>query len=659
MNPHYRVVQFELPDNTEPRFQSMGFSGRIWRHRTAPFLAATTLALALAGCAPRGAIEQQQDEPATQAAEATTATAAPTKSADAPATSKTIGYRASPAPPDFKLPFPEALPATDIEPGKRGGTFVYSSFGEGPKTFDPITANESSSVDLIQILFAPLVSYDYSTHRYVPGLLKEWYMEEDPHNWILRLRSGAKWSDGQPITADDVLFTMQVIYDPKIVTPSKDTLQVGGKPIEFEKVDDLTVRARTAEPTGFMDVMMASILPVPRHSLEATYKAGTYESALNISTSPEKIVCSGPFKLKLFQPSERVVLEANPHYFKYDRNGTQLPYLDTVIFSYAPDTDQMLLRFKSGTADALGYPRPESISDLRDGQQAGNYTLYDCGPGESVSYLWFNLKPGNDPNGKTYVDPAKSVVFNDGRFRKAVLHALNKEAIINSILRGFAISVWGEVSPGLKEWHNPAVAKYEYAPDKSRALLDELNMKDSDGDGLREFPGGGKFSFKFITNRGNKTREEVAGLLAADLREVGILAEPDFVDFNALVTRLNDSFQYEACYLTFGGSIHPITSMNSWRSNGRTHFFNPLQKTPATAFEAEIDRLADQFTAALEPAKQREIFFRMQSIWSDNVPALPLFSSKVFFVVRNKFTNVKPSPLIEVFWNIDEFAMRQ
>ena len=393
-----------------------------------------------------------------------------TAAADATATTAPLPanqHRATAAPEGFKLPWPDALPAVAITPGKRGGTFIYSSFGEGPKTFDPVTANEGSSVDLINIMFAGLISYDYTTQRHVPNLLKEWYMEEDPHNWILRLRSGMKWSDGQPITADDFMFTMQVIFDPNIVTPSKDTLQVAGKPIQFEKVDDLTVRARTAQPTGFMDVMMSSVALIPKHALEATYKAGKYESALNISTPPEKIVCSGPYRLKLFQPAERVVLERNPHYFRYDKNGTQLPYLDTVIFSYAPDTDQMLLRFKRGDADAVGSPKPESIANMRDGQKEGNYTLFDCGPGSYVSYLWFNLKEGSGSDGKPFVDPARHKVFINEKFRKAVLHAINKDAIITSILRGQAVSVWGDVSPALKEWHNPDVTKYEHDPDKA------------------------------------------------------------------------------------------------------------------------------------------------------------------------------------------------
>ena len=171
-------------------------------------------------------------------------------------TSMSLEHRAQPAPAGVPLPFPDAEVVTEIEPGKRGGSFTFVSFGEGPKSFNPITTNESSSSDIIGRMFESLIGYDNERRIYVPGLLKEWYMEEDKRCWILRLRSGLKWSDGSPITADDILFTAQIIYDPNISTPIRDIMQVAGKPFEFEKVDDLTVRVKLAAPTGSFLAMM-------------------------------------------------------------------------------------------------------------------------------------------------------------------------------------------------------------------------------------------------------------------------------------------------------------------------------------------------------------------------------------------------------------------
>lgn len=577
----------------------------------------------------------------------------------APETSGVLELRAKPAPQGVNLPFPDAFVVEDIEPGKRGGNFTFCTFSD-PKTFDPITANESSSTNIIGRMYEGLIGFDIATQSYYPSMLKELVTENgNAAVWLARLRDGLKWSDGQPVTADDIMFSFQVTMDPKVVNPAKDMLQVAGQPLKMEKVDNLTVRITCAAPTGLLHVILGSLSLVPKHSLEAAYQAGTYDTALNINVDPAKVVVSGPFKLRQFVSGERTILERNPHYFRYDKTGQQLPYLDTFTFSVVPDTSAMLLRFLGGGADAISFPRPQDLFQLRDQQKEKNYTLYDCGPRDTVSFLWFNQKSGTSSSGNPFVDPAKLELFKNVDFRRACYHALNKDAIINSVLRGQAVSVWSEVSPALTFWSNPDVRKYPFDLAKSKEILDSLDMKDRDGDGVRETTSGVKLSFTFITNKGNKSREEIATLLAADLKAAGIQAIPQYIDFPALVTKLNDTYEYEACYLGFGGAIHPISSMNVLRSSGRTHFWNPLQETPATAWEAEIDKLCDQFVLALAPKEQQNIYYRIQMIISENVPHMPLFTDKAFHVVRNTFGNVKPAGIADIFWNADELYVKQ
>jgi peptide/nickel transport system substrate-binding protein len=570
-----------------------------------------------------------------------------------------LELHADPVPDGVRLPYPGAFIMKDIEPGKRGGTFTYCSFGE-PKTFNPLTANEQTSNDILGRLYEGLVGFDSVTQTYYPNLISDMVMENgNAAIWLLKLREGLKWSDGHPLTANDIMFSAKVIYDPKIVNPAKDILQVDGKPLEIEKVDELTVRVKCARPTGLLHVIIGSLQVLPEHSLKAAYEAGTFESALNINTPPNQIVVNGPFKLQRYVTGERTVLERNPQYFKFDTKGTQLPFLDTMTFSTVPDHDAVMLRFMSGECDAISYPRPQSLFDLRDQQKTKNYSLYDCGPRDSVEYLWLNQKKGINPtSNKPYIDPAKQELFANIEFRKAIYHALNKDAIIASVMRGQAVNMWGPETPALMYWHNPDVTKYPYDPVKSKQLLDAADMKDRNGDGIREMANGTLLSFTIISNKGNKTREEIATLLSQDLKAVGIEGKTQYVDFSALVTKLNDSFEYEACYLGFGGSVHPIGAMNTWRSNGRTHFFNPLQENPGTPWEAEIDKLCNEFSLALSPTEQRKIFFKMQEIVSDNVPYFPTFTGKAFHAIKNRFGNVKPVALGEIFWNVEELFVK-
>lgn len=562
-------------------------------------------------------------------------------------------------PEDFNLPWPDALPAVHMpQTGKPGGRLTVSVIGE-PKVFDPITNNENSSSQVIGMMFSSLLGYDPGEQTYYPFMLKSLTVGPDNQTWTAKLREGLKWSDGQPITVDDVMFTVQVVYDPQIITPLSDILQVGGKPLEFTKVDDLTFTIMPAEPTGFMHVMLASLTPVPKHMLEEAYKAGQYNTALNVNIDPAKLVGSGPFKLQVYQPGERVVLVRNEHYFRVDKNGYRLPYLESMVFSIAPDLDAMTAKFRAGEADTLDSPRPEMIPDLRVAQRAERFRLYDKGPGDTATFFWFNQKQGNNADGKPYVDPDLQKVFADEKFRKAVYHGINRDAMTRTVLRGLGVKAKSLTPVALENWHNPNLPDYDYDPEKAKAMLEEAGYRDATGDMVREIPGTDKpLTFTFITNVENKTRTELATIIATDLRGIGINATPQSVDFNTLVTQLNDTHQYEACLLGLAGSIHPITSMNVWRSSGRTHLWNPLQESPATEWEAEIDRLANDFSRSLEFEQQQATFFKMQEVLMNHAPILPLYYPKEFSCIRNDFSNVRPTPFADSFWNAEELFVK-
>lgn len=564
------------------------------------------------------------------------------------------------APEDYKLPWPDALPAIGMtSTGTRGGRLTVSVIGE-PKTFDPLTSNESSSSQVIGMMFANLIGYDPVEQRHYPFMLKSLTVADDNQTWTAKLRDGLKWSDGQPITTDDIIFTAGLIYDPEIISPVSDILKVADKPLEFEKIDDLTFTIKPAEPTGFMHVMMGSFIPLPKHALEEAYKAGQYNTAMNVNIDPAKLIVSGPFKLQVYQQGERVVLVRNEHYFRVDKEGTRLPYLDSLVYSVAPDMDAMAAKFRAGEADTLDGPRPEMIPDLRVAQRAERFRLYDKGPGDTANFFWFNLKQGENADGRPYVDPDLQKVFNDVKFRRAIYHAINRDAMTRTVLRGLATKADSLTPIALQDWYNPNLPDYEYNPEKAKALLDEAGYLDTTGDLVREIPGTNKpLAFTFITNVENKTRTELATIIATDLRGIGIQATPQSVDFNTLVTQLNDTFQYEACLLGLAGSVHPITSMNVWRSSGRTHLWNPLQQTPATEWEAKIDGLAEQFAKTLEFPKQQEIFFEMQQTLMENVPIMPLYYPKAFSCIRITYQNVRPTPFANSFWNAEELYLKE
>jgi peptide/nickel transport system substrate-binding protein len=204
------------------------------------------------------------------------------------------------------------------------------------------------------------------------------------------------------------------------------------------------------------------------------------------------------------------------------------------------------------------------------------------------------------------------------------------------------------------------VKSYDYDPAKAKALLDEMDLKDRNGDGIREDAQGNKLSFTVITNKGNQRRERFAPLIMQDLRAIGIDARTDFLDFNALLSLTDESYEYEAAILGLaGGSTHPANKMNTFLSSARTNMYNPKQEKPSTPWGAEIDKLCVEFNGTLDVNEQMKAYHKIQEIHADQLPTLPLWYPNVFVAVSKKYGNIRPSATTpELIWNPDEIFQK-
>ncbi len=207
-------------------------------------------------------------------------------------------------------------------------------------------------------------------------------MAPDGVTWTFHLRKGAAFSDGHPITSEDVLFSFEIAYD-KVLHPAvQDQLQVAGEDFKVSAPDAYTVVINTLRPNStLLDVLCTDgLIIVPKHVLEPAYKSGTFASAYNVGTPPEQIVTGGPFRLVQYVPGEKTVLGRNPYYYGFDQNNQRLPYLDEVVSLIVPDQDAADLKFRSGELDGLDNIKPENYKWYEANGQKGNFTLYDLGP---------------------------------------------------------------------------------------------------------------------------------------------------------------------------------------------------------------------------------------------------------------------------------------
>lgn len=559
-------------------------------------------------------------------------------------------------------PLPEPPLVASCAPGIPGGRLIVATFGD-PKTFNPITANEQSSEEIYRHLFASLLGFDWPTQTVTPGLADFWTNSPDGKTWTFKLRKNLRWSDGQPLTADDVVFTWNVIYNPDIDNVMRDAFIVDGKKFTVTKVDDLTVQVVTPEVYAPFLENFGGVPIMPEHILAKNVADKTFTSAYGVNWPADQIVGSGPFRLKSYQPAQSVLLERNPYFMEVDSQGQRLPYFDNIILMVVPNMNAMSLRFLSGESEADDVIYPDEYDHFKAESAKGKFDLLEPGIGLESGFFWFNQNTNVETKtGKPYLDPVKSKWFRNTKFRQACSYAIDRDAIIKSVYAGRAVANYGFVTPGNKKWYDPNTPKYPYDVAKAKALLKEIGIEDRNGDGTAEDADGNKIEFVLNTNTGNGPREKTALLIQSDLKALGfnVILQP--IEFNTLVTKINVSYDYDCILLGLGGGgTDPSSNMNVIKSSGYTHQWFPRQTAPSTPWEARLDELMDVQMKTLDFAGRKKDFDEVQEILGEQMPMIFTVTPEYYAAIRSDIGNARPTPLssYRVTWNAEELYFKK
>ncbi len=326
---------------------------------------------------------------------------------------------------------------TDLPVGKFGGTLINSTIGEGPKTFNPFNSKDATSSTFADIMYDGLVTIDAVSGQYIPKLAKSF--EVKGNDYIVHLRHGLKWSDGKPITAEDVYFTWKnIILDGYGNTSTRDSISVDGKLPTVTKIDDYTVKFTTPKPFApFLASLSTAI--APKHIFEPAVKKGKefFDTFLSTNINPKDLVTSGPFKMVEYVPAQRAVYKRNPDYYVINSKGEKLPYLDKIIYLIVGDANNEVLKFEGGELDVIGV-KGSDVPRFKERQTRGKFALVNLGPDTGTMYLSMNLNDRENEEGKPYVNPIKGKWFRDVNFRKAVDLVIDRENMVYNIANGFA-----------------------------------------------------------------------------------------------------------------------------------------------------------------------------------------------------------------------------
>lgn len=558
--------------------------------------------------------------------------------------------------------------------GKKGGKRTIAS-NALPKTFNYYLAAETSSTDILEKMYLGLITSDPVTAEIIPSLAKSWELSEDKMTYTFHLREGLKWSDGHPITSDDVVFTFnEIINNPKVPNNSKDGMLVDDKFPTIKKIDDLTLTVTTAKPfVPFLRTVGQGIMP--KHVFEGTTQPDAsgdvkFNTMWGLNTDVSKVVVSGPWKIKEYKTAQYIILEPNPHYYEKDAEGNSLPYLDEFVTIRVQDLNSSVVKFKSGETDAYAM-RAEDYDIIKEVQKEQNLAIKNLGPATGTTFVMFNMSTAKNKEGQPVVDPVKSKWFKNVKFRQAMAHAINKTGIIKSIYKGRAIPQYSHISQQ-NPFYDPTTKDYEYNLNKAAEMLKEAGFvlkKDElyDADGNR-------VEFNLVTNSGNTQRDATCAILRKDWGKLGIKVNYKPVEFNAMVQQLDQTLDWEAMMIGLTGSaVEPHGGINSWRLDGRMHMFNMGNKksgwegrgeTSFEPWEHKMIELYEKASLEFDPEKRKALYAESQHVAAENLPFLFTVNQLALVGYNKRLGNVRAhirggSSLNRINWNTERHYIQQ
>jgi len=549
-------------------------------------------------------------------------------------------------------PKPSSTPAAASGAPRSGGELVVSVRTE-PRTFNRLAARDSPSDLVATLTQARLVRINKKTQDVEPWLAERWTTSDDGRQVTLTLRQGVTFSDGHPFTADDVLFSFEAVYDPRVASVLADSLQVGGRKLEVTAPDPYTIAITF--PTPFAPgVRLLDNLPIlPRHKLAASLESGSFASAWGLTTPPSEVVGLGPFVLDEYVPGQRLAFTRNPRYWRKGPDGSALPYLDRIVVEIVSDQNAELLRLAAGQLDLTNGEIPaESYAMVKRAADEGRVKLFDLGVATETDSFWFNLKPGAFAG-----DPRARWLQRD-ELRRAISLAVDRKAFADTVFLGAAEPVYGPETPANEKWYWAGTPKTPHDPAAAKVLLASIGLTDRNGDGLLEDASGTPARFSILAQKGRPRLERGAAVVREDLKKIGVTVDVVALDAAALFERIG-SARYDAIFLRVSRTdMDPAITPDFWFSSGTAHLWNIGQAKPATEWEARIDDLMRQQAAALDPVERKRLFDEVQRIFIEHAPVLYFAAPRVIVASSARLVNATPAlTLSPLMWSPDTLAV--
>lgn len=516
------------------------------------------------------------------------------------------------------------------EDAQEGGTLILGDSSD-ITTVNTTLADNSPTLDILGMVTETLWGSNVLEAGYVPALATSWELADDGLTYTFNLNPDVTWHDGEPFTADDVIMSMEAQASPD--TGSAYTATFNGTVASYEKIDDHTVEIVAVDifpqlvffGNAYFPVMPAHIWgDIPFEEWNADPGSTGEDSS--------RVVGTGPFKFEEWDVGATVTLTRNEDYWGH------VPFIEEFIFQVWPDQSSALEALRSGEIDLIdGVPNADA-QDIADAEDT-DVAVYDT---PNFNFYAYNL------------DPEKTTLFQDVEVRQALLHALDRETLIDEIYYGY-----GEVANGTQPVISPAYAPdevetvYDFDPDRARELLEEAGWTDEDGDGIVE-KDGTPLSFELMYTGGIALYNQLVPYMQEAWAEIGVDMIPNPVDFGSvLIPAITENFDYQIALLGFSWDVTGDQAA-MFATDQYIQGFNMMRYS-----NQEADALFRDAARAIDPEERREILIEVANVVNNAAPVgiLVFTQARIGHTVR--LQNYHPNGFGDFLWNIDTAWLEQ
>lgn len=498
-------------------------------------------------------------------------------------------------------------------------------------TINPLYAFDLQEGHLTDLLFLKPAMEKWNDSlgliEFEPMLAESWNVNLDSSFITIDLRDNIFWSDGKPITVDDIIFSFDVYSDPKVNSrlyglfenfyTDKDLHIDAGKTFKKNSEKSLTIFFKDSKQFSFLDINFAIL---PAHSYNGISRDDIATAEINFMP-----VTSGPFKLHRWERDQKVHLIADSSSYLFNEHNVQ-----ELIFKIVPDDFSLFTQLKTGEVDLIENMEAERVKELNKLEQLTITSI----KGRDFDYLgWNNIDPEEYQNGQ--IKP--NVFFSSEKIRKALSIAINRNEIFSSIIGKYGLVYDSPISPIFRSYLDSSLFIFDYNPSLAKQMLEDEGWKDNNGDGILE-KGNKKFSFNIYSNTGNPIREYAATVIKNNLKEIGIEAETIFVERSELIDGLINK-KYDA-FLS-GWTVQIPLNLDNFR--------DPASEKGMFNFSGYNNQEVNDLLANLNPSdsesKKFSTYKSISKIFKETEPVTILFWVDNIIVYNKRIKNLKISPL--------------